>query len=143
MTNLQAEAEQDQERAHLQLVRDYFRAIERNASENELAGFFAPEVRQREFPNRLLPGGAERDLALLLAGSRKGRQVVQNQSYDIRTALARDNRVAVELTWTAELKLPLASTPAGGRLRANCAVFFTMRDGRIVEQHNYDCFDAF
>jgi ketosteroid isomerase-like protein len=131
------------EHPHLSLVRHYFQALERNADEAELAAFFSSNVRQREFPNRLVDKGAERDLSLLLEGSRKGRQVVQEQRYEIRSAIACDDRVALELTWTAKLKVPLAATPAGEALTAHCGVFFRIQDGRIVEQHNYDCFDAF
>jgi ketosteroid isomerase-like protein len=135
--------ENDTPHPHLQLLRRYLDALERNADEAELAAFFAPNVRQREFPNRLLERGAERDLAQLLAGSRKGRQVVENQRYEVRGALSDGERVALELTWTARLKVPLGSTPAGGTLTASCGVFFRIAGGRIVEQHNYDCFDAF
>jgi ketosteroid isomerase-like protein len=30
---------------------------------------------------------------------------------------------------------------AGGEMRAYFAVFFEFRDGKIVAQRNYDCFD--
>jgi ketosteroid isomerase-like protein len=133
----------DGEHPHLSLVGRYFRALERGADEAELAAFFSSNIRQREFPNRLVDQGAERDLSLLLEGNRKGRQVVQEQRYEIRSAIASGERVAIELTWTAKLKVPLAATAAGETLTANCGVFFRIQDGRIVEQHNYDCFDAF
>jgi ketosteroid isomerase-like protein len=128
---------------HLLLIRSYFDAIERQADEAELSCFFAAHVRQHEFPNRVVERGAERGLAQLLAGSREGRAVVEDQRYEVRGALVDGERVAIELTWTARLKVPLASTKAGGTLTANCGVFFRIADGRIVEQHNYDCFDAF
>jgi hypothetical protein len=131
------------EHPHLSLVRDYLHALERNADEAELVAFFAPSVRQREFPNRLVDKGAERDLALLLEGNRKGRQVVREQRYEIRSAIASGDRVAIELTWTAKLEVPLAKTAAGATLTAHCGVFFRIQGGLIVEQHNYDCFDAF
>ena len=135
--------ESQAEHAHLRLIRDYLRAIENNADEATLAGFFAPELRQHEFPNRVVEQGASRDLSQVLEGSRKGRSVVQNQRYLIRNALVDGDRVAIELTWTAELKVPLGKLPVGGSMRANCGVFFRLREGRIVEQHNFDCFDPF
>jgi hypothetical protein len=128
---------------HLRLIRSYLDAIESNAAEVVLESFLAQSVRQHEYPNRVVERGAERNLAQLLAGNRKGRQVVENQRYEVRSALVDGERVALELTWTATLKVPLANTPAGGTLTANCGVFFRIADGRIVEQHNYDCFDAF
>ena len=50
---------------NLQLIRSYFAAIERGAEDAELQRFFAAHVRQREYPNRLVEQGAERDLAQL------------------------------------------------------------------------------
>jgi len=128
---------------HLQLVLDYLRAIELDADEATLAAFFAPGVRQREFPNRLLEHGAERGLEQILEGSRKGRTVVQGQRYAVHDALVEGARVALELTWTAELKVPLGKLSPGSTMTAHCGVFFRVADGRIVEQHNFDCFEAF
>ena len=31
----------------------------------------------------------------------------------------------------------------GATMRANCGVFFRIVDGRIAEQHTFDCFDPF
>ncbi|MGC4092780.1 MAG: nuclear transport factor 2 family protein [Polyangiaceae bacterium] len=131
------------EHPNLELVRAYLAAIERDADEASLASFFHPEVTQREFPNRLLERGAERGLAQILEGSRKGRQVVENQRYLVNNALVEGERVALELLWTAQLKVPLGKLAAGDTMSARCAFFFRIQNGRIVEQHNFDCFDPF
>jgi ketosteroid isomerase-like protein len=128
---------------NLRLVLDYLRAIEQTADEAQLAAFFAPDLTQREFPNRLVDSGAARGLPQVLEGSRKGRTVVQNQRYDVKSALVDADRVALELTWTAELKVPLGRLKAGDTMTAHCGVFFRVQDGRIVQQHNYDCFEPF
>jgi ketosteroid isomerase-like protein len=127
----------------LRLVLDYLRAIEQNADEARLAAFFAPNFEQREFPNRLIEKGAARGLPQVLEGSRKGRTVVQNQRYDVKNALVDADRVALELTWTAELKVPLGSLEAGATMTTHSGMFFRIRNGRIVQQHNYDCFEPF
>ncbi|HYP89936.1 MAG TPA: nuclear transport factor 2 family protein, partial [Polyangiaceae bacterium] len=118
----------DAEHPNLQLVRSYLRALEDRGDEARLRDFFRPDVRQRELPNRLVERGAERDLEALLAGSRKGRQVVQNERYVVRNALVDGDRVAVEVSWSAELKVPLGALPVGATLSAESAMFF-----RIVE----------
>lgn len=128
---------------HLQLLRAYFAAIEQGVDESVLADFFDPHVRQREFPNRLLERGAERGLAELLEGRRKGKDVVTGERYVIENALLDGDRVAVELLWSAQLKVPLGKLRAGATLRARCGVFFRIVGGRIAQQHNYDCFEAF
>jgi len=131
------------EHPHLELLRAYLTAIEQDADEERIASFFAPDVVQQEFPNRFVEQGSTRGLSQLLEGRRRGRQVVQNQRYTIKNALVDGDRVALELFWTAELRLPVGSLAAGASMSANCGVFFRIADGRIIEQHNFDCFDPF
>jgi len=69
--------------------------------------------------------------------------VVESQRYEIRNALANGDRVALEVEWTATLKVPVGKIPAGGQMRAHFGVFIDFRDGKIVGQRNYDCFDPF
>lgn len=129
--------------AHVSLVLDYLRAIEQDADEQRLSAFFMPGVVQRELPNRLVERGAERNLDQLLEGSRKGRLVVQDQRFQVHSTLADGDRVAVELTWSAELKVPLGKLTPGERMTAHCGFFFRIENGRIAAQHNYDCFEPF
>jgi hypothetical protein len=51
--------------------------------------------------------------------------------------------VAVEVTWTAELKVPLGRLRAGDVMTAHSGMFFRIAGGRIAEQHNFDCFEPF
>lgn len=129
--------------AQLQLVLGYLRALEQGADEATLASFFAPAFRQREFPNRLVERGAERGLDQILEGSRKGRAVIQNQRFAVHNALVEGERVAVELTWTGELRVPLGKLTPGSVMTAHCGMFFRIENGRIAEQHNFDCFEPF
>ena len=126
----------------LLLAREYLDSIGR---ENELGGlrFFADDVVQVEFPNRLLPNGATRDLAALRGAAERGRKVMTAQRFEVLNAIASGDQVAVEALWTGTLAVPLGSIPAGGQMRARFAIFLTYRDGKIVRQHNYDCFDPF
>lgn len=49
--------------------------------------------------------------------------------------------MALEVLWTGTLAVPFGSIPAGGTMSAHFAVFLDFRDGKIVAQRNYDCFD--
>ena len=129
------------EQANLQTARQYLAAIELGATGDALARFFTPDVVQEEFPNRLVAAGARRDLAAILEGALRGRQVMRAQHFEVRHALATDDRVALEVLWTGTLAVPLGTLPAGGQMRARFAVFLDFRDGRIAAQRNYDCFD--
>jgi ketosteroid isomerase-like protein len=131
------------EHPYLKLLRAYFSAIEQGVDESALGEFFAPDVRQRELPNRLVTAGAERGLKELLEGRRRGRNAVTNERYVIQNALVDGERVAVEVTWSAQLKVPLGKLQPGDTLSAHCGAFFRIVESRIAEQHNYDCFESF
>ena len=131
------------ESENLETVRRYFEAIEKGAGSEEMTAFFAPDVIQIEFPNRLVVNGAQRDLAQLREASERGRKVVESQRFEMRNALASGNQVALEVEWTATLKVPVGTIPAGGQMRAHFGVFLDFRDGKIAAQRNYDCFDPF
>jgi ketosteroid isomerase-like protein len=131
------------EHPHLRLVRDYLRALESGADEAKLAAFFAPDVEQREYPNRLVERGVVRDLEQLLAASRKGRAVIDEQRYVVSSAVVEGERVALEVKWSGRLKVALGTLAPGDTMVADSAMFFRVRDGRLAEQHNFDCFAPF
>jgi ketosteroid isomerase-like protein len=123
------------------LAKRYLSAVEAGATGEALAAFYCSDVVQQEFPNRLTPGGATRDLAALLDGAAKGRKVMRAQRYEILNAVESGATVALEIQWTGTLAVPLGTIPAGGDMRARFAVFLEFRDGKIARQRNYDCFE--
>lgn len=125
---------------NLEIARDYLAAIEHG---EELARFYDPGVTYREHPNRVAPSGATRDLAALQAARARGKQVVEGERYVVRGAVALGERVALQVEWSARLKIALGTLPAGETLRASSAMFLRFHAGRIVEQENYDCFAPF
>ena len=103
---------------HLDFVRTYLSAIEAGATGERLAAFFTADVVQEEFPNRLLPTGARRDLAELLAGAVKGQQILSAQHFEILTSVESGDTVALEIAWTGTLSVALGTIPAdAGALR--------------------------
>lgn len=127
----------------LELARRYLRAIEDAAPAEEMRQFFDENVIQDEFPNRFVPEGARRDLAGLMEAGARGRAVVESQRYEILNAVVASPWVALEVAWSAKLKVAVGSLPVGGTMRARFGVFIEFRDGRIIAQRNYDCFDPF
>jgi ketosteroid isomerase-like protein len=128
------------ESQNLATARGYLEAIERGDPEEHLA-FFAADVVQEEFHNRLVPQGATRDLAALREAAQRGRRVMAAQRYEVLNAVACGDQVALEVRWTGTLAIPFGSIPAGGEMRARFAVFLEFRDGKIIRQRNYDCFE--
>ena len=127
--------------SNLETARKYLKAIEQGATGDSLARFFDPAVVQEEFPNRLAPNGARRSLPDLLLGAERGQKLLSSQSFEIHNQLENGNQVALEVTWVGTLKTPVQNLPVGAKMRARFAVFLEFRDGRIVAQRNYDCFD--
>ncbi len=128
---------------NLQIAREYLTAIENGATGDALGRFFAPEALHREFPNLLNPKGSINGLGEILNASERGQQAVANQRFEIRNAVSEGERVALEVFWTGRLKKILGTLPVGGEMTAHFAVFLEFRDGKIVAQNNYDCFDEF
>lgn len=126
---------------NLERARAYLRALE--ARDGTALDHYAPDVRQIEHPNRLSPKGAERDLAALREAAERGRIAIAHETYTLESATSEGDRVALEVTWTGTLAIPLGTLQPGDVLRARFAVFLEYRDGRIVSQHNYDCFEPF
>jgi ketosteroid isomerase-like protein len=125
----------------LELTRRYFAALESGATGEALAAFYAPDAVQEEFPNHLNPKGVRRGLTAILDAAARGQQVIASQRYEILHAVADGDRVAVEFRWSGTLAVPVASLPAGTVMRGRFACFLEFREGRIVAQRNYDCFE--
>jgi ketosteroid isomerase-like protein len=126
---------------NLDVAKQYLTTIEQMGDCQALAEFFAPDVIQEEFPNRLVPTGARRDLAAILDACERGKKVLSGQRYEIKNAVESGNLVAMEVVWTGKLAVGVGPLPAGAEMKAHFAVFLEFRDGKIVAQRNYDCFE--
>jgi ketosteroid isomerase-like protein len=135
----------ERETANLETARRYLAAIEASTAGEPGAAeaFFTPDVVQEEFPNRIVPKGATRDLAALREAAERGRKVLRGQRYEVRSAYAVGDTVILETLWAGTLAVPLGTIPAGGEMRAHFCVVLEFRDGRIQRQRNYDCFEPF
>jgi ketosteroid isomerase-like protein len=100
-----------------------------------------PDVVQEEFPQPPAAERRKRDLPALRDAHGKGRQVISAQSFEVVNAVATGNCVAIEAVWTGTLAVGLGSLKPGDKMRARFAQFFEFRDGLIVRQRNYDCFE--
>lgn len=119
----------------------YHKAVSRFAPDEELAAFHHPDAVHTQLPNVLFPDGTTRELPDVVAAYRQGRQLLAGQEFDVISAVAADDRVALEITWSGTLAVPLGELPAGHVLRAHIAAFLEFRDGKIIAQRNYDCYE--
>ncbi|MFF3710614.1 nuclear transport factor 2 family protein [Streptomyces phaeochromogenes] len=119
----------------------YHRAVSRFAVGEELAAFFHPDAVHTQLPNALFPDGTVRPLPDLIAAAEQGRKLLADQHFEVINTVASGAQVALEVTWTGTLAVSLGDLRAGQILRAHIAAFLEFRDGKIIAQRNYDCYE--
>ena len=68
---------------------------------------------------------------------------MSSQSYTIFHETDAGNLVILEVLWEGTLAVSFQSLLPGTTIRAHFAIFLEFRNGKIIEQRNYDCFDPF
>ena len=77
----------------------------------------------------------------MLAGAELGLAMIREQHYDVHHVVVQGDRVAVQLTWTATTAVDAGPIPAGTDLVAHVALFYEFRDGLVLRQSSYDCYE--
>jgi ketosteroid isomerase-like protein len=111
-----------------------------DASPDDLAAFVHPDARFTERPNLIAPGGRRRDAACARAAFVHSRALLSETRLDVHEHVVAGDRVVTRATWTGVLAIDAGPVPAGTEMRAECCMVFTVRDGQIHEQDNYDCY---
>lgn len=124
-----------------QHLKDLYAAIEAGATGDDLAAFWHPHAEQIEYPSVMRPTGHRRSLTQMLEGSELGVKIIRDQHYDVHTIIQQEDQVAVQLTWTATVAADLGRITAGTPLVAHVAAFYVFRDGLILRQSSYDCYE--
>ncbi|MBW8880443.1 MAG: nuclear transport factor 2 family protein [Asticcacaulis sp.] len=125
-----------------QTISRYYKALQ-DGDGPVLFTLYDADVVQTEWPNQLKAKGDKRTLDQLKADFERGKGVMASQVYDIETLVCTDDTAAVEATWRGTLAIPIGRLNAGEVMTAHIATFFTLKDGKITSQRNYDCFEAF
>lgn len=126
---------------NLATARRYLQAIASAAGADEMAQFFAQEVIVEIFPSLYFPKGSRSDLSAIRISAERGKKVMASQQYIVKNAIASADQVALEVDWTGTLAVPFQSIPAGGQMHAHFAMFLQFKNGKIISQRNYDCYD--
>ena len=111
----------DEEGRNVATVRKYLAALQRGEAGEKLREFFTEDVRQVEMPNQLNNRGQENDIEHILERSLQGLRILQHQEYEIVSAVAQEDRVAVEARWAGTLAVPLGKMEAGAQMGASFA----------------------
>jgi len=126
---------------NIETARRYIQRLSEGATAEEFGDFLAPDIEQQEFPNRLVPNGATRNLDAIKEGRRRGQALLREEHFEIVNIFGSGRNVVAEVIWTGTVRDQVGPFAAGQQLRARFAVFMEFEKGRIVRQRNYDCFD--
>jgi hypothetical protein len=129
------------EAKNLATARRYIQLVEDFSQPEAFQDILHPDIRLEEYPNLLMKNGSRRDYATMAAGAQQGRKILSANRYEIRNAFAAGDWVTLEIVWTGTLAIALGTMPAGGELKAYIATLLKFKDGLIIEQHQYDCYE--
>jgi ketosteroid isomerase-like protein len=132
----------EHEAANIEAVRGYIGAVERLDAE-AAARCLDPAIVQVERPNKLYKEGQVRGAAEMMRDMPRANQVLQRQSYPIETIVASGDNVVVETRWEGIVNVPLGRLRPGDAMVAHICMVFTLKDGKIIRQVNYDCYEDF
>jgi ketosteroid isomerase-like protein len=119
---------------YLSLIADPSAGVER------IAELLDADMRFVERPNLVNPRGSTRDVAQVLTSVGHGRSLLEAQRFDIVDHVVAGDTIATRVVWTGTLAVDAPPYRAGSCIRADSFMRFTLRDGRIAQQENYDCF---
>ena len=131
-----------EEGQNLELAKRYLELVGNPSTEPEdLKAVLDESVVWREMPNLFAPSGRVSDYATALASFGKGWAYLPKQTYILRHAIASKDTVALEISWSGEVAKSIGPFSAGTRLSAQLAIFLRIRDGKIVSQTDYPCYE--
>jgi hypothetical protein len=127
----------------LKITRNFIKAIEQGKTGEELDKFYHKDIEHITYPNVLTKNLTKRNLDELKEASERGKSILSKQTYDILRSHVVGKTVILEAIWTGTLNIAIGQTPAGGKMKAHFAQFFEFKNGKIIGQRNYDCFETF
>jgi ketosteroid isomerase-like protein/carbon monoxide dehydrogenase subunit G len=127
------------ETSNFDIARSYLAALGSRAGAETIAGYFTSGALQEEFPNRLLPEGAHRDLSAIKLARARGLAFLSSENYELLGATGSGSMVALEVSWTGMVGESVGPFKVGQRLQARTAIFLEFHKGLIAAQRNYPC----
>jgi ketosteroid isomerase-like protein len=127
---------------NIDIARHYLALLTDPASTaQQLDAVLHAEITVEEAPNLVAPMGRTRDHRAIHEGFARSKGLLTEQEYRIESAVEIGDRVILEVGWRGVLAQGFGKVAAGTEMRARCAMFLQFRDGKIVSQRNYDCYE--
>jgi ketosteroid isomerase-like protein len=126
------------------IVRRYYGVVaDLSSGADDLQPLLSPDLRVTEHPNPISPNGGVRDREATVQGFLAGKNLLREQSFDVHEIVVDGDRAAARLTWRGVVGIDAGPLVAGQELVAQIASFLTVRDGQVVEQETFDCYQPF
>jgi len=117
-------------------------AIE-TGDEATLRAIYAPNAVQIEHPNRLKSKGDRREIDKMMADLKRGKAMLRSEHYEVLEVVSAGDIVALQVKWTGIVNVPVGTLQPGDSMVCESGIFLRFQDDRVIEQHNYDCFEDF
>jgi len=127
---------------NLELALNLIKTMEGEIAGEILQHYYDEDIIQIEYPNAFTPKLVTRCFNDLNEGNAKDQLSLKDQEFDVRKTYSFNNTVIVEAVWSGTLAAPWGSMPSGRHLKAYLSRFFEFREGKIIRQRNYDCFES-
>lgn len=130
-------------KAPLDVVNSYIALVQEfNTDSDVYAELLHPEIEQIEYPNLVYKTVQHRSFNEILDNIRIGRELLHNQSFDVRYAhTSPDGNVLVEGVWQANAVNDMASMTRGQQIKAHLCLVFEFKEGKIYRQRRYSCYE--
>ena len=126
----------------LKAAESLLRAIEQG-NRAALLGAYAENAVQIEHPNRLKPKGDRRAPMKMAEDLARGKAMLRSERYEVLEATVAGDQVALQVKWTGVVDVAVGALKPGDSMVCESGIFLRFQGDKIVEQHNYDCFEDF
>ncbi len=73
----------------------------------------------------------------------RGKKLLRWEHYEVLEALTVGDRVALQVRWTGIVDVAIGALQPGDSMICDSGIFLKFQEDKIIEQHNYDCFEDF
>ena len=79
----------------------------------------------------------------MMADLKRGKAMLRSEHYDVLEATVSGDQVALQVKWTGVVNVPVGALQPGDSMICESGIFLRFQGDRVIEQHNYDCFEDF
>lgn len=129
---------------HKQMILNYLKFVESVPDDIErISEYISESIIQTEYPNQLNKKGQVSDYSDTLRRLKAAKGIIYDQKYNVRNYMETEDQAVVESLWEGKIVADMGPFKKDQLLTANFCMFFTIENGKIVAQRNYDCFQEF